>query len=153
MRKPEKEITDNKEIATIMEKADICRIAFIDDDYPYIIPVNFVFRGEQLYFHTGRKGKKIDILRRNNRVCFEIDTDTDIIAGDTPCSWSARYRSVIGFGKAFFLEEATEKKRALDYLMEKYTGKQTFTYNAESFEKVAVISIRIERITGKKSGC
>ena len=107
MRKPEKEITDSKEIAAIMEKAAICRIAFMDDDYPYIVPVNFVVRGNHLYFHTGQKGKKIDILRNDNRVCFEIETDTEIIAGDTLGSWSARYRSVIGFGRSFFLEEAT----------------------------------------------
>lgn len=152
MRKPEKEITDIKEIAAVMEKAAVCRIAFVDEDYPYIIPVNFVVRGNRLYFHTGRQGKKIDLLRKNNRVCFEMETDTEVIKGDTPCSWSARYRSVIGFGKAFFLEEAEDKKLALDFLMEKYAGKQTFHYKTEALEKVVIIGIGIEKITGKKSG-
>lgn len=152
MRRSDKEITDRREIDAIMEKAAVCRLALSDDDYPYIVPVNFALRNNCLYFHSAREGRKIDILRKNTRVCFEMENDIQIITGDLPCSWSARYRSVIGWGRAFFLEDAKEKKQALDYLMEKYGGKQPFAYKAEAFEKVAVIGIRIEKITGKKSG-
>jgi len=152
MRRSDKEITDSKEIAVIMEKAAVCRIALVDNGSPYIVPVNFVVRDNHLYFHSSRDGRKIDLLRKNNRVCFEIDINTKIVKGDAPCSCGTRYLSVIGFGRAFFLEKATEKKKALNYLMEKYAGKGSFTYKSEVLEKVAVISVRIEKITGKKSG-
>lgn len=152
MRRSDKEITDCKEIAAIMEKAAVCRIALSDDDSPYIVPVNFVVRDNYLYFHSSREGRKIDLLRKNNQVCFEIDINTKIVKGDAPCSWGTRYLSVIGFGRAFFLEKATEKKKALNYLMEKYAGKGSFSYKIDVLEKVAVISVRIEKITGKKSG-
>ncbi len=152
MRRSDKEITDSREIAAIIEKAAVCRIALVDDGYPYIVPVNFVVRNNYLYFHSSPQGRKIDILRRNNRVCFEMDCDGETVKADVPCSWGTRYRSVIGFGLAFFLGEANEKKQALDYLMEKYSGRQDFSYAIEALEKVTVFSVQIEKITGKKSG-
>jgi nitroimidazol reductase NimA-like FMN-containing flavoprotein (pyridoxamine 5'-phosphate oxidase superfamily) len=152
MRRSDKEITDCSEIAAIMEKAAVCRIALTDGDYPYIIPVNFVVRDNYLYFHSSREGRKIDLLRKNNQVCFEMDIDAEMVRRDIPCSCSTRYLSVIGFGRAFFLDTPGEKKKALNYLTEKYAGDGLFSYEAEALEKVAVISIEIEKLTGKKSG-
>ncbi len=152
MRRSDKEITDYQEIAAILEKAAVCRIALSDDDCPYIVPVNFVVRNNCLYFHSSSEGGKIDILRKNNRVCFEIDIDIEIVSGEVSCAWGTRYRSVIGFGRAFFLKETTEKQQALNYLMEKYAGLKDFSYKIEALEKVAVFSVSIEKITGKKSG-
>jgi hypothetical protein len=152
VRRSDKEITDTKEIAAIMEKAAVCRIALSDDESPYIVPVNFVVRNNYLYFHSSRGGRKIDLLRKNNQVCFETDIDTEIVKGEEPCSWGTRYRSVIGFGRAFFLDKEPEKKEALNYLMEKYAGRGSFFYKTEVLEKMTIISIRIEKITGKKSG-
>jgi len=152
MRRSDKEITELWEIAEITDKAAVCRIALVAADYPYIIPVNFVVRDNDLYFHSSTEGKKIDLLRHDNRVGFEIDSDVEIVKGDRACSWGARYRSVIGWGRAFFLEEENEKKQALDYLMEKYAGKQNFAYQSAALAKAAVIKVRIEKITGKKSG-
>jgi len=151
MRRYDKEITDSGEIAAIMDKAAVCRIALVDGNCPYIFPVNFVVRNNYLYFHSSPEGRKIDILRKNNRVCFEIDIDTEIVQGDLPCSWGTRYRSVIGFGRASFLE-TTEKQQALNYLMQKYAGLNDFSYKAEALEKVAVLRVSMEKITGKKSG-
>jgi uncharacterized protein len=152
MRRSDKEITDSKEIAAIMEKAVICRIALIDDGSPYIVPVNFAVRDNCLYFHSSREGRKIEILRKNNQVCFAMDIDTEIVRGDTPCSWGTRYLSVIGSGGAFFLETASEKTQALNYLLEKYAGAGSYSYAAEKLEKITVIGIRIATLTGKKSG-
>ena len=152
MRRSEKEITDYKEIAAIMEKAAVCRIALVDGDYPYIIPVNFVVRENCLYFHSSREGRKIDLLRKNNQVCFEMDIDVEIVRRDVSCFCSTRYWSVIGFGRALFLNTTDEKIKALNYLMEKYAGPGSFSYKAEALEKVVAICIRIEKITGKKSG-
>ncbi len=152
MRRADKEITDYHEIAAIMEKAAVCRLAMLDDDQPYIVPVNFAVRNNYLYFHTAREGRKIDILRKNNRVCFEIEADVEVVKGTTACSWSTRYRSVIGYGRALFLEQANEKKQALDCLMRKYGEKEDFNYKPERLEKVTVIRVSMEKITGKKSG-
>jgi nitroimidazol reductase NimA-like FMN-containing flavoprotein (pyridoxamine 5'-phosphate oxidase superfamily) len=80
-----------------------------------------------------------------------MDIDVEIVRKDVPCFCSTRYLSVIGFGRAFFLNTPDEKKKALNYLTEKYVS-ALFSYGAEALEKVAVISIEIEKLTGKKSG-
>jgi hypothetical protein len=152
MRRLEKEIKDEKEIAKIIQNAAVCRIALVDGDHPYIIAVNFACHENYLYFHSAKEGRKIDILRKNNNVCFAIDVDVEIVRGDIVCGWGTKYKSVIGFGKAFFLEKREEKMKALDYLMEKFDGREPFIYREDALEKVLVIEIRIEKVTGKKSG-
>jgi hypothetical protein len=117
-----------------------------------MIPINFVYRENHLYFHSAKEGKKIEILRKNNNVCFAVDVDMEIVQGDTPCGWGTKYKSVIGFGKAFFIEKREEKIKLLDYLMEKFAGGGSFTYKEDALEKVLVIDIRIDKVSGKKSG-
>ena len=151
MRRAEKEITDGKEIAAIMEKAAVCRIALTDGDYPYIVPVNFVVHGNFLYIHSSPEGRKIELLRKNNRVCFEMDIDVEIVPRETPCFCSARYLSVIGFGRARFLDTDDEKSAALNFLTQKYIG-GFFSYEGGALGKLAVIEIEIEKLSGKKSG-
>jgi uncharacterized protein len=152
MRRAEKEITDKKEIAEIMQKAASCQIALVDDNYPYIVSVNYACYENHLYFHSAKEGRKIDILRKNSNVCFFMEVDTEIVRGDTPCGWGTKYKSVVGFGKAFFIENREEKIKALDYLMEKYGDTGSHIYKDDALEKVIVIDIRVEQVTGKKSG-
>ena len=73
MRRNEREITDPKIIEEIIHQATICRIALYDADYPYIVPLNYGYESGALYFHSAKEGKKIDLIRKNSRVCFEIE--------------------------------------------------------------------------------
>jgi len=73
MKRSEREIKDRKEIEAIIERADVCRLGLSDDNMPYIIPMNFGYKDNRLYFHCAKKGKKIDIIKRNNSTCFEMD--------------------------------------------------------------------------------
>ena len=109
-------------------------------------------RNNFLYFHSAKEGRKIDMIRKNNTVCFEIDVDTKLLKAEQPCKWSIKYYSVIGFGKAFLVEDLEEKREALDIIMEHYSGKSSFEYPEESVNNVIIIKVRIEGMTGKKSG-
>lgn len=151
MQRKDKEIVSYGEMEEIMRQAIICRISLVDVDYPYIVPVNFVVKDKSLYFHSAREGKKIEILRKNNKVCFEMDIHTKIVKGKSPCVWGMKYLSVIGFGRAFFIDNSDEKKKVLNMLMEKYAGKGDYVYQEEALQQVIVISVVIEKITGKKS--
>jgi nitroimidazol reductase NimA-like FMN-containing flavoprotein (pyridoxamine 5'-phosphate oxidase superfamily) len=151
MRRAEKEIKNRAEIDLIINKANCCRIALVDGVYPYIVPVNFAVSNNHLYFHSAKEGKKIDILRKNNQVCFEIDIEGEIVKGEKACSWGIKYVSVIGFGRAFFIEDNTEKKNALDILMKKYAGRGGFSYTDDELDKIIIIDVKIEQITGKQS--
>jgi nitroimidazol reductase NimA-like FMN-containing flavoprotein (pyridoxamine 5'-phosphate oxidase superfamily) len=152
MRRADKEINDRRQIDLIMKKANCCRIALVDGNNPYIIPVNFAVTNNQLFFHSAKEGRKINILRNNNSVCFEIDTEGEIVKGEEACFWGMKYVSVIGFGQAFFIEDNAGKRKALDILMEKYAGESGFSYADAELDKIIIINIRIDTISGKKSG-
>ena len=150
MRRKEKEITDIDEIESIIRKADVCRLGLAVDNTPYVVPVNYGYEDRSLYIHCAKEGRKIDMIKQNNNVCFQLDVDTVVTGRDKPpCQWSSSYRSVIGYGEAFFIEDFHQKKQALDIIMKHYSPKTSFEYREEAIEKVAVIKIIIRHLTGK----
>lgn len=151
MRRADKAIKDRNQIDAIIKKASCCRIALVDGIHPYIIPVNFAVNNNHLYFHSAKEGKKIDILRKNNSVCFEIDIEGEIVKGEKACSWGMKYVSIIGFGQAFFIEDNTGKRRTLDILMKKYAGRRGFAYADDELDKITIIDVKIDTISGKQS--
>jgi hypothetical protein len=151
MNRAEKEISNPEEIQDIMRQAQICRIAMAQGSMPYLIPLNFVVEGDCLYFHSATKGKKIEILNENNNVCFEMEINAQIIAGETPCAWGMKYASVIGCGRAFFVNDQAEKIKALNLLMEKYAGRGNYTYPENIVQKTMIVGVKIDKLTGKKS--
>ena len=120
MRKKERAIKDRKDIDGIIRRCRVCRLAMSDDDQPYIIPLNFGYDGFCLYFHAAPEGRKIDILKRNNRVGFEFDILHEILDAAQPCAWSAKYESVIGSGTAEIINDVKGKKAALECIMRQY---------------------------------
>jgi nitroimidazol reductase NimA-like FMN-containing flavoprotein (pyridoxamine 5'-phosphate oxidase superfamily) len=151
MRRKEKEILDREEIESIISKATVCRLGLSVDTNPYIVPLNFGYKERCLYFHAAKVGKKIDMVRRNNNVCFELDVDCALVRSENPCDWTMKYRSVIGYGKASLLGGFEEKNRALDTISAHYSG-HPGEYNEKLVDRLAVIKVEIESMTGKKSG-
>jgi hypothetical protein len=151
MRRKENEIRDRATQISILRAAEVCRIGLSEGNMPYVVPMNFSYRDGCLYLHSSMEGKKIDIIRKNNNVCFEVDVSCGIVKSEKACNWSIKYSSVIGFGKAILIEDMEEKKKALDIIMEKYSGTPSFEYAPGQIEKVAIIKIEIEEMTGKKS--
>jgi nitroimidazol reductase NimA-like FMN-containing flavoprotein (pyridoxamine 5'-phosphate oxidase superfamily) len=101
MRRKEKEIVDINEKLKIIAKCKVCRLAMADDNQPYIIPLNFGYAYENdiliLYFHGAYEGMKIDILKKNDKVCFEIDCNHALIEATEPSKYSFAFESIIGF--------------------------------------------------------
>jgi nitroimidazol reductase NimA-like FMN-containing flavoprotein (pyridoxamine 5'-phosphate oxidase superfamily) len=151
MRKKDREITDQQEIEAILARAQVCRIGMSDGAMPYIVPVNYGYAYNCLYIHSSKKGKKIDILRKNNNVCFEVEVETDLIKADKPCDFSVKFRSVIGFGKAVFVEDYKEKLAALNIIMEHYTGKSDYQFEDKPVELAQIIKVEITSMIGKRS--
>ena len=150
MRRTEREIKDKSEIERIISKALVCRVAVSDENEPYIIPMCFGFRDGILFFHSAQEGKKIEILKKNNKVCFEMDIDTELVEGEKGCDWGIKYSSVVGFGKAAFVEDIQEKRNALHILLEHYSNKK-YEFSEESLSQVAIIKIQVESLTGKRA--
>jgi nitroimidazol reductase NimA-like FMN-containing flavoprotein (pyridoxamine 5'-phosphate oxidase superfamily) len=150
MRRREREIRDEAGIQDILEKGLVCRLGLYDGKYPYVVPMNYGCRNGRLYFHCAGEGRKIDILKKNDRVCIEVDIDSRIVRGDAPCRWTTKYRSVIGYGTARIVEDVREKKAALDVIMAHYGGKGG-EYDEKSLGLITVIEVVLESMTGKQS--
>jgi nitroimidazol reductase NimA-like FMN-containing flavoprotein (pyridoxamine 5'-phosphate oxidase superfamily) len=151
MRRRDREIPDLFEIESILDNAMVCRIGLADDDHPYIVPVCFGYSDGIIYIHSYLSGKKIDMLKKNPRCCFEVDQFHGIIRDERPCAWGMRYQSVIGFGRAYFLSDSKEKKHGLNCIMRHY-GCGMNEFPDDDIKNVSVIRIDIESMTGKKHG-
>ncbi|AKL95052.1 putative flavin-nucleotide-binding protein [Clostridium aceticum] len=152
MRKNEKEVKDIAEIEEILRRADICRLGLCVDNIPYVIPMSFGYRNNCLYLHSAKEGKKIDMMKANPKVCFEVEVGTKLVKKDMACNWGMKFISIIGLGTARFIEERSDKKEALDIIMSQYSEDKSFQYSDEQIEAVTVIEVMITEMSCKKSG-
>lgn len=150
MRRSEKEVKNKAEIDAIIRRSHVCRLGLSDQGQPYVVPICFGYDGKALYFHCAKEGRKIDISCQNNKVCFEFDIVEGLIEADQGCDWGIRYQSVIGFGTAHLIEDATYKEKALKLLMAQYSGR-TFSFTPKMVNSIIVFKIEIETLTNKQS--
>ena len=123
MRRSEKEIHDRELIDSIIRRSQICRLGLSDRGQPYVVPLCFGYDGAAIYFHCAPEGRKLDIIRENSKVCFEIDIVEGMIEADQACGWGIRYQSVIGFGRAYEIEDFAAKEAALSHIMSQYSDR------------------------------
>jgi hypothetical protein len=151
MRRKDREITDRAAIEAILRRATVCRIGLVGKDGPYVVPMSFGYDAGRLYLHSAREGRKIDLLREDPRVCFEVDLDVDVVRKENPCQWSLRYRSVVGFGRAVLVEDPEEKRRGLEVILRHHGGDPSALHE-RSLDGVSLIRIEIREMMGKQSG-
>ncbi|MHB9029914.1 MAG: pyridoxamine 5'-phosphate oxidase family protein [Candidatus Latescibacterota bacterium] len=152
MFREDKEITGREEMEAILRESPVIRIGLTDNDIPYVVPMNFVYRDGSILLHSAPRGQKVEMLHWNPRVCFETDIGHAAIPGENPCTWGFGYRSVIGFGKAHFIDDPEEKREVLKLITERYSGIASGDIPGDRVGGVAIIRIDIESMTGKRSG-
>ena len=153
MRKKDREIKDVKELREILEKADVARIAFSAEGAPYIVAMNYGFEwneGLNLYFHCAKEGRKIDLMDKNNLVCFQLDTDHELVRGASICKWSMNYRSIVGLGLLKRVVDEEEKKKGLGLIMNHYGYEGDTSYNEKVLAATEVLRLEVTEIAGKK---
>ena len=151
MRRSEKRIEDEPAIKAVIQQSLVCRLGLSDGYQPYVVPLSFGHEDGFLYFHAALEGRKIEMIRRNDHVCFEFDINAEIVECQEVCDWGMRYQSVIGFGKAVILDDIEEKRRALEIIMRQYSDR-SFLFPEKSVARTAVIKVAIESMAGKQSG-
>ncbi len=142
------------EIEEIIRKCDFCHIGMIDQQgLPYVLPFNFGYDEGILYFHSAPEGKKIQILRNNPNLCVEFSTDCQLAFQneETACSYSMKYRSVLAFGKAEFIEEDALKITALNIIMKNYSPHE-FKYSPPSIRNVSCWKMKVDLFEGRAFG-
>ena len=138
-------------IEAIIHNATVCRLAMLDGDTPYVVPLCFGYRDNTLYFHGSLKSRKYDMIQRHPKVCFEFDILAEPISAPDPCDWDMRYQSVVGSGKASMVEKTEEKRHALEIITAQY-AKGPHAFTEKKLNATAVIKVAIGTITGKQSG-
>jgi len=150
VRKKEKEVTDVSVMEAQLQKAEIMRLAFCDADEPYIVPVCFGYKEGTIFVHSAKEGRKLDIIKRSNKVCFEVDT-YKIVKKELPCKWTIDYTSVIGLGDASLVEDRERKRDALDVIMAHYGAVPPFEYSEVALAKMIILRIAVRSMTCKRS--
>ena len=152
MTKRELQVTDLNEIKAILDTAKILHLGLAVDNEPYVVPMNYGYAMEDgnltLYLHSALRGKKLDMIRANPRVFFEIDCDLLPFEGQLPCQYGLAYSSLMGRGTARIIEDVEEKMQAMSLLMKTQTAKD-FTFNDRLVSIVAVIRIDVAEYTAK----
>jgi len=152
VRREDKKIINRTEIDKIINNTNVCRIAFADNNTPYIVPVSFGYNGENIFIHTAVAGRKIDFIKKNNIICFEFESDVKTIDDkNIPCKWTSAYKSVVGYGKIIELTDFIEQEAAINQIMLHYSGKK-WEFNPEMLKRVKLWKINIDEISGKQSG-
>jgi uncharacterized protein len=153
MRRKDREVSNREDIIAIMKKCDVCQLAFFDQEYPYIVPLNFGFSydGEniELYFHGANAGKKLELIRENNKVGFEMDCSHKLIEDEEACEYTMEFESICGNG-TIELIEGEGKITALTYLMKQYSPENTFHFNEKQVNAVTVFKLKVNSVTGKR---
>ena len=152
MTKREFHITDESRILSILDTAKVLRLGLAVDNEPYVVPMNYGYTMEDgrlvLYLHSAVRGKKLDMIRANPRVFFELDCDVTPFEGQVACQYGLTYSSIMGRGTARIVEDVEEKMQAMSILMKTQTRKE-FTFNERLVSIVAVIRIDVEEYTAK----
>ena len=154
MRRSDKEIHEMSEIIAILDTCAVCRIGLLAGSVPYIVPMVFGYAFEDgvlvLLFHSASEGRKIELLKDNPNVCFEMDCGCEIITGETACRFSMAYRSIIGTGRAAFIHGEAEKRSALNKIMKKiYYGEPD--YDVTILQKACVFKVIVSELSAKEN--
>lgn len=173
MRRKDREVLGDENIAKIIEQCTTCHVAMTDDadaSMPYMIPLSFGYSLNdsvlELYFHCAHVGKKLDCIRKNPNVAFSMCVENRIeIHEDVYCKSGRFYASVVGQGKAEIVEDIAEKCRGLSLLMERQaagsaqhpnfahstqsTSPHKFEFTPEQAATVTVFKITSTNFTGK----
>jgi nitroimidazol reductase NimA-like FMN-containing flavoprotein (pyridoxamine 5'-phosphate oxidase superfamily) len=150
MRRREKAVTGMAGLEQILWQGKVCQLAIPDVPAPYLVPLNYGYRDEVLYFHSAPEGHKIELLKLNPLVGFSVIIDLGLVEAEQACNWGARFRSVIGHGRVEFIEDAEQKRSALNLLMDQYAEKR-FDFPAAAIAGTTVFKLVIEEMTGKQS--
>ncbi len=151
MRKTRQEIKDKAILEEILSGAEICRLSMLDGELPYIIPVNYGYRDGHIYIHSAPGGKKIELLKKNNLICFEVEDTVQIVKGEEACDWTTRYRSVVGYGTMEILTDEKSKQDGLEVIMAQHGAPELDHFDAKNLKRMVILKLRITSLNGKQS--
>lgn len=154
MRRSDREITNPAKIEDILSRCSCCRIGFHDKGTVYIVPLSFGYekRGDiyTLYFHGAKEGRKVDLIRQNPSVGFELDTGYTLHPAELACGYSASFQSIVGTGVAHMVTGTEEKKHSLSQIMAHYAQQPDWQFEDKMLDAVAVFKLTVTDLSCKE---
>ena len=147
-----KQVLSQKEVEDILHKGTSGVLALLgDNDYPYAVPISYVYDDGKVYFHSAKSGHKIDAIQRTAKASFCV-IDEDLVV---PEEYTTYFRSVIAFGRIRIVEDDSEKRAAIEKLAIKYAPEDTAANRDDAISRglkpLCVLEMTIDHITGKEA--
>lgn len=147
-----KQALSQQEVADILHKETSGVLALLgDNDYPYAVPISYVYDDEKIYFHSAKSGHKIDAIQRTEKASFCV-IDKDLIV---PEEYTTYFRSVIVFGQIREIEDDSEKRTAIEKLAIKYAPEDTAANRdnaiSREWKPLCLLEMTIDYVTGKEA--
>lgn len=146
-----KQLLSEQETLRVLEEGKTGIVGVLGDDgYPYTVPINYVLLEDKIYFHSAKKGHKVDAIAKEPKVSMTVVEKDDVVSRE----FTTYFRSIQLFGKAYVVEDEAERNVAFRALCEKFSGADLDRYEeimSKEAAAAAIVRIDIEHITGKES--
>lgn len=146
-----KQLLSEQETLRVLEEGKTGIVGVLGDDgYPYTVPINYVSLEDKIYFHSAKKGHKVDAIAKEPKISMTVVEKDDVVSRE----FTTYFRSIQLFGKAYVVEDEAERNVAFRALCEKFSGADMDRYDeimSKEADAAAIVRIDIEHITGKES--
>ena len=150
MRRKRQQLSEEESIS-ILKKATAGTLALLgDNDYPYAVPISYVYADGRLYFHSALSGHKVDAIRKCDKASFCVIEQDDV----QPKKYTTLFRSVIAFGRIHIIEDEQEKLKMARMLGNRYNPNDDESLQKEleqGLSRMLMIRFDIEHLTGKEA--
>jgi nitroimidazol reductase NimA-like FMN-containing flavoprotein (pyridoxamine 5'-phosphate oxidase superfamily) len=151
MRRKEREVTDIAEIERIVRSGTVLYLGLCDEGSPYVVPLNYGYDRGIFYMHCAREGRKLDILRANDRASAVVVPEHSLVRGTNACSFSMNYRSVMVSGRVREVADPDEKRRGMEAIMRTVAGADVpVDFGPSGLDRVVILALEADRMTGKQ---
>jgi len=150
MRRKAQLLSAEDTLAILNEGTNGVLAALGDDDYPYAVPLNYIYHDGKIYFHGSKTGHKLDAVLKHPKASFCVISEDRVV----PEKFTTAFRSVIAFGRVRILDDTDEKRSALKVLTLKFSSgyeKEHFKKLDSVLDNVCVLEFTIEHMTGKEA--
>ena len=146
-------IENRQDIDKVITACKTCYLGMSDNDFPYVLPMNFALDGDSVILHSAQSGRMWETIKKNQNVCINWTLGEDLAWQDEKvgCSYRVKSKSVMVEGKVEFINDFDEKTRCMQLLMAQYSDRE-FKFSKPAVENVGIIKVVIDKITAKEFG-
>jgi len=146
-------IHDRNEIDSILKQCKTCFVAMSENDFPYVLPMNFAMDGDRVILHSAQHGRMWETIRKNPNVCINWTLGEELAWQDEQvgCSYRVKSKSVIIEGTAEIVEDMKEKERIIRQFMTQYS-ELPFKFSEPAIRNVGILLVPISKISAKEFG-